>query len=168
LPNDMLVKVDRASMAVSLEVRAPLLDHQLVEFAWRLPRQMKVRRGQGKLILRRVLARHVPAALFDRPKQGFAVPLDRWLRGSLRDWAEVMLDPHRIKTEGIFEPVQVRQTWEDHLTGRGSWADRLWCILMFQAWLEHWLRKPDPRPVSAEMRLSDASGANLSDVARAV
>jgi asparagine synthase (glutamine-hydrolysing) len=156
LPNDMLVKVDRASMAVSLEVRAPLLDHQLVEFAWQLPRPMKVRTGQSKLILRRVLARHVPAAMFDRPKQGFAVPLDRWLRGSLRDWAEAMLDPHRLRREGVFEPTHVRQTWEDHLSGRGSWADRLWCILMFQAWLDRWHHGSSRRSTAGQSQETSA------------
>ena len=138
LPDDILVKVDRASMACSLEVRAPLLDHRVVEFAWRLPRALKVRAGAGKLILRQILARHVPTSLIERPKQGFVMPLDRWLRGPLRDWAETMLGRQRLQSEGIFDPRPVRRAWEEHLAGRGNWVDRLWCVLMFQAWLERW------------------------------
>lgn len=136
LPDDILVKVDRASMAVSLEAREPLLDHRLVELAWRLPVSMKVRRGQGKRILRRLLARHLPSALISRPKRGFALPLGGWLRGPLRDWAEALLDPGRLKTEGFFDAAKLRQKWDDHIAGRHQWQHHLWTALMFQAWLQ--------------------------------
>jgi asparagine synthase (glutamine-hydrolysing) len=141
LPDDILVKVDRASMAVSLEVRAPLLDYRVMEFAWQLPRALKVRGGQGKLILRQVLARHVPNHLIDRPKQGFVMPLDRWLRGPLRAWAEAMLDRQRLRSEGFLDPDPVHRAWQEHLRGRANSVDRLWCILMFQAWLERWANR---------------------------
>lgn len=145
LPDGILVKVDRASMASSLEVRAPLLDYRIAEFAWQLPREMKVRRGAGKWILRQILARYVPIEFVDRPKQGFVIPVDHWLRGPLRDWADAMLDERRLRTEGVFEPGPIRQKWEEHLTGKGNWIDPLWCILMFQTWLEKWRSCPSQR-----------------------
>jgi asparagine synthase (glutamine-hydrolysing) len=134
LANDILVKVDRAAMAVSLETRVPLLDPEVVEFAWRVSLNLKIRGGTTKWLLRQLLYRHVPAALIDRPKMGFGVPLDSWMRGPLRDWAEALLDERRLREEGFFHPKVIRQTWDEHLRGQNN-QYKLWTILMFQAWL---------------------------------
>ena len=137
LSEDVLVKVDRAAMGVSLETRAPFLDHRVVEFAWRLPLSVKIRNGRSKWGLRRVLDQYVPKRLVERPKAGFLVPLAAWLRGPLKDWAEALLDERRLHAEGFFDPKPVRQKWNAHLSGHAQWDDHLWSILMFQAWLEH-------------------------------
>jgi asparagine synthase (glutamine-hydrolysing) len=134
LPDDILVKVDRAAMGVSLETRVPFLDHRLVDFAWRLPLSMKIRDGRGKWLVRRMLDRHVPRALIERPKMGFGIPLDAWLRGPLKGWAEGLLDAPRLAGEGFFNPGPVEAMWRQHLGGGRNWSHHLWGILMFQAW----------------------------------
>lgn len=138
LPDDILVKTDRTSMAVSLETRVPLLDHRLAEFAWRLPIAQRLRDGQGKWLLRRVLDRYVPPSLIDRPKMGFAVPIGAWLKGPLRPWAEDLLSPAALQTHGLLDAKAVRQRWNDHLAGRGSWEHHLWIVLMLQDWWRRW------------------------------
>ena len=139
LPNDILVKVDRATMAVALEARAPLLDVNVFEYGWSLPLEMKIRGGKGKWVLRELLARYMPRDLFERPKQGFGMPVAEWLRTDLRAWAEDLLDEGRLKQEGYLDAAAVRAVWAEHLAGRGNHAPRLWTVLMFQAWKRRWM-----------------------------
>jgi len=136
LPDDILVKLDRASMGVSLESRVPFLDHRLVEFSWKVPLSMKIRNGKGKWILRQLLYKYVPQELVNGSKKGFGLPLDDWLRGPLRDWVESLLDEKRLRHEGYLNPGLVRQEWQKHLSGRRNSHQKLWGILMFQAWLD--------------------------------
>lgn len=136
LPDDILVKVDRATMAVSLESRAPFLDHRVAELAWRIPLHQKVRNGEGKWILRQLLYKYVPRSLIERPKMGFGVPIDSWLRGPLKAWASVLLEPARLAREGYFDPKTVTQAWNEHQQGERNNAHLLWGVLMFQGWLE--------------------------------
>ena len=138
LPEDILTKLDRASMAVSLEAREPLLDYRIVELAWRLPMHFKIHQGQTKRILHSVLSRYIPPALFERPKMGFGLPLAQWLRGSLRPWAEELLDPGKLREQAVFNVTPIRNAWKEHLDGRGNRATELWGILMFQAWRQKW------------------------------
>lgn len=136
LPDDILTKLDRAAMGVSLEGRVPFLDHRVVEFAWKLPLNMKIRDGQGKYVLRQLLSRYVPESLTERPKMGFGVPIDCWLRGPLREWTESLIQEDRLKFEGFLHPKRVQHLWKQHLSGRRNHAAVLWSILMFQSWLE--------------------------------
>jgi len=137
--DDQLAKVDRVSMAVSMEVRVPFVDHRLVEYAWRLPASLKTRNSQGKWPLRQILQRYVPAHIVERPKMGFSVPIDEWLRGPLRGWAEELIAPDRLAREGLLEPTVVRGAWSALLGGQRHGALGLWAVLMLQAWRERWL-----------------------------
>jgi asparagine synthase (glutamine-hydrolysing) len=156
LPGDILVKLDRASMAVSLEARCPLLDHRVVEFAWRLPTAVKVRNGKGKWLLRRVLSRYLPEALFERPKHGFDVPIGAWLKGPLRDWAEELLAKKRLRYKGFLDPDRVQACWHEHLIGARDRACELWAILMVEAWLSAAgeLNTVAPMPAAVEVAVT--------------
>jgi asparagine synthase (glutamine-hydrolysing) len=134
LPDDILCKVDRASMAVSLETRAPFLDHRVAEVAARVPVDLKIRGGSGKHILKKMLFREAPREIFERPKAGFGIPVGEWVRGPLRDWAENLLDPARMRCEGWFDAEAVNRRWLEHLSGQRDSTPALWAILMFQAW----------------------------------
>ena len=136
-PDNILVKVDRASMRYGLEVRVPLIDHRVVEFAARLPNSMLIKGGRTKVVLRAILQDLIPEPLIDRPKMGFGVPLGRWLRGPLRDWAAALLAPDRLTREGFLRPGPIAQKWEEHLSGRADWKYLLWNVLVFQSWLEN-------------------------------
>ena len=149
LPGDVLVKLDRASMAASLEARCPFLDHRMIEFAWRVPTRLKVHGGQGKWLLRRVLHRYLPKNLFERPKQGFNVPIGAWLRGPLHDWARDLLDAARIRRDGFLDPDKVESCWREHLSGQVERARELWAILMVQAWLEAMRSPPSILPIAS-------------------
>jgi asparagine synthase (glutamine-hydrolysing) len=135
LPDDILTKVDRASMSVGLEARVPLLDHRVVEKAWSLPKEMKLRNGEAKWALRQLLYKRVPRDLIDRPKMGFGVPLADWIRGPLRGWAENLLDRKRLESQGLFNADPIRERWEAHLSG-ANWGYPLWNVLMAQAWID--------------------------------
>jgi asparagine synthase (glutamine-hydrolysing) len=136
LPNNILVKVDRAAMSNSLETRVPFLNHKLIEYVWKIPYSLKFRNGQGKWILRQILNQYIPKNLTERPKMGFGIPLDAWLRGPLRDWAENLLNEKRLIQEGYFNPKPIRDKWAEHLSEKRNWQYDLWNVLMFQAWID--------------------------------
>jgi len=167
LPGDILVKLDRASMAASLEARSPFLDHRVVEFAWRLPTSVKVRGNQGKWLLRRVLRRYLPDVLFERPKQGFNVPIGAWLVGPLRNWAQELLDAQRIRGDGLLDSGRVQACWREHLSGQNDHARELWAALMIQAWLNEMRnsipRRPSIGAVEAALEPAASSILHLRD-----
>ncbi|MGH8217864.1 MAG: asparagine synthase (glutamine-hydrolyzing) [Steroidobacteraceae bacterium] len=158
MPDDVLVKVDRAAMAVALETRVPLLDPRVAEAAWRIPLDVHLQDGRGKWVLRQLLERHVPRALFERPKMGFGVPIGRWLKGELREWAGDLIAPARLKREGYFEPALIERCWRQHQQGAADWSTRLWIVLMFQSWLEESSR-PRRAEAQAESRRYDLRAA---------
>jgi asparagine synthase (glutamine-hydrolysing) len=150
LPDDILVKVDRAAMAVSLETRAPYLDHRVVDFASKLPLTFKVQGNSNKRVLREILYRYVPRPLLDRPKMGFGVPIDSWLRGPLRAWAEDLLDESRLRREGYLDPTPIREKWDEHISGARNWQYLIWDVLMFESWLDYASRMT---PVTNDIRV---------------
>lgn len=166
LPDDILCKVDRASMAVGLEARVPFLDHRVAEIAARIPLSMKMRQGRGKLILRKLLHKHVPAGLVDRPKNGFAVPVGEWIKGPLRSWAEELLEPRALREEGWFEPGLVRSRWQEHLNGGCDSSAALWALLIFQSWLREQRQSSSGSPPfllsSSSVPLSRGAGTVLA------
>jgi asparagine synthase (glutamine-hydrolysing) len=136
MTDDILCKVDRAAMGTSLETRVPFLDHRVAEIAWQIPTNMKIKNGQGKWPLREILYKRVPQELIERPKAGFGIPLDDWLRGPMKTWAEKLIDIDRLSNEGFLNPEIVHEIWNQHIEGKRNWSFRLWSILMFQSWLE--------------------------------
>jgi len=163
LPGDILTKVDRATMGVSLEGRIPLLDHRIVEFAMRLPLSMKVRNGQGKWLLRQLLYKYVPPKLIDRPKMGFGVPMGQWLSGPLKEWAESLLDKKRLADQGLFQADPIQKRWQEHLSGRRNWQYHLWDILMFQAWFDNErMNEGGPPPHEPPRKQAFLGGASYS------
>lgn len=160
LPDDILVKVDRAAMSVALETRIPLLDHRVIEFAWRLPVSFKQKGSQGKWLLRQILHELVPQNLVDRPKRGFAAPIAGWLRGSLREWAGQLLEQTRLRREGFFDFRKIGRSWEEHVSRKRDWSSELWPVLMFQAWLDEHNRvssRVEPLPAHRAANLIEAS-----------
>lgn len=152
MPDDVLVKVDRAAMAVSLETRVPLLDPQVAQAAWRIPLGVHLADGRGKWVLRQLLERHVPRALFERPKMGFGVPIGRWLRRELADWAGDLIAPQRLRREGFFAPALIERCWRQHRMGEANWSTQLWIVLMFQSWLEASSKRPSSAEAHAQRR----------------
>jgi asparagine synthase (glutamine-hydrolysing) len=167
LPGDILVKLDRATMAASLEARSPFLDHRVVEYSWKLPTALKINDGQGKWLLRRVLQRYLPEDLFERPKQGFNVPIGAWLIGPLREWAQELVDSSRIRREGLLDCNRVQSCWQEHLSGRSDRARELWAVLMVQAWLDEarTLRPPSTPTgrIEAQMEAAGAPASRVSE-----
>ena len=159
LPDDILTKVDRASMGVSLELRSPLLDYRLVELAWRLPLQFHRKDGLGKWPLRQILYRQVPRQLLDRPKAGFGAPLAQWLRSELKEWASDLLSPARLAGQGLLDPAPVQKLWREHQKGLRDWHHHLWDVLMLQSWIDASARPP--RPVPKLELAAAAAGASL-------
>jgi asparagine synthase (glutamine-hydrolysing) len=139
MPENVLTKVDRASMAVSLEARVPLLDYRVMEFSAKLPMNLKIRNGKGKWLLRQVLYRYVPRRLVDRPKMGFRLPLANWLRGPLRAWADDLLQPKQLEQDGFLVSEPIVAKWKEHLEQRNDWSRHLWSVIMFQAWKRNWM-----------------------------
>ena len=156
LPDDILTKVDRASMSVGLELRSPLLDHRFIAEAWRAPRALGLSGGQGKVALRKLLLKRLPRTIVDRPKRGFGVPMNEWLRGPLRPMAEEFLSAARLRNDGVFQIEIVRQRWEEHISGRRNWGTQLWNVLMFNAWQSRWMGMPERMAHRAEASVACA------------